>query len=186
MREFDDSPPALAGSLLIAHPNLLDPNFRRTVLLIAANDSDEGSFGFVLNRPTGKTVRDFIDADELGPLSDLPVYIGGPVGVEQLTFASIAWTGAEEGIECDPNLSIEDAREMAIVRAGELRAFIGYAGWGKGQLEAELAQKAWMLQRAEEQFLAAHEAEEMWRASLRKIGPWFRLLAAAPDDPSRN
>lgn len=186
MHEFDGTPPVLAGSLLIAHPNLLDPNFRRTVLLIAANDPDEGSFGFVLNRPSGKSVRDFLDAEETGTLADLPVYLGGPVGVEQLTFASISYHRAEGRIECDLNLSLEDARELAIVRPDELRAFVGYAGWSKDQLEAELAQKAWILQRAEENFLTANDAEEMWRASLRKIGPWFRLMAAAPDDPSRN
>ena len=79
MREFGRSSLSLAGSLLIAHPNLLDPNFRRTVLFISANDPQEGSFGLVLNRPAEKTVADLLPDRDLGVLGKVPVFIGGPI-----------------------------------------------------------------------------------------------------------
>ena len=91
MRESGKSSLGLAGSILIAHPSLLDPNFRRTILFITASDSGEGSFGFVINRPTGKTVEDFLPDEGLGALEKVPVFVGGPVAQDQLTFASFEW-----------------------------------------------------------------------------------------------
>jgi len=91
VRESGKSSLGLAGSLLIAHPNLLDPNFRRSILFISANDPEEGSFGFVINRPTGKMVEDFLPDREQGALERVPVFIGGPVAQDQLTFALFAW-----------------------------------------------------------------------------------------------
>ena len=88
MRESGGSPLSVAGSLLVASPNLLDPNFRRSVVYIANNDADAGSFGMVINRKTGKTVGELLPEKELGLLGKTPVFVGGPVGRDQLTFAS--------------------------------------------------------------------------------------------------
>jgi len=183
VREFPKSL-GLAGSLLIAHPNLLDPNFRRTVLYISANDPQDGSFGFVINRTTEKTVADFLPEQDLGVLGETPVFIGGPVSGDQLTFASFTWEDDE--IECRTHLAIDEAREIAVADFSAVRAFIGYAGWSKGQLEAELAQKAWLVQKPDRDLLDLEKCKEMWPTIMREHGPWFRLLAAAPDDPSKN
>ena len=75
VREFNQSSLGLSGSLLIAHPNLLDPNFRRTVLYIALHDASDGSFGLVLNRETDKTVGDLVDEPGLGLLGKIPVFL---------------------------------------------------------------------------------------------------------------
>ena len=183
MREFPKSL-GLAGSLLIAHPNLLDPNFRRTVLYLSASDPKEGSFGFVLNRPSEKTVGDFLPEQDLGILSDVAVFLGGPVSADQLTFASFTWH--DEAVECRTHLVIEEAREMADADFSTVRAFVGYAGWSQGQLEAELAQKAWLTQKPDLDLLDPEKCAAMWTTIMREQGPWFRLLAAAPDDPSKN
>jgi putative transcriptional regulator len=186
MREFGRSSLSLAGSLLIAHPNLLDPNFRRTVLFISANDPQEGSFGLVLNRPAEKTVADLLPDKDLGVLGKVPVFIGGPVSRDQLTFASFRWRVAEGDIECKTHLSVDEATELADEKFDAVRAFVGYSGWSKGQLEAELAQKAWLVQKPARDFLHAVNLADLWRQVMRSLGPLFRLLADAPDDPSRN
>ncbi len=186
MREFGQSSLGLTGSLLIAHPNLLDPNFRRTVLYISANDPEEGSFGFVLNRHTQKTVADFLPDKGAGPLGKVPVFIGGPVGGDQLTFASFHWRVEDQTVTCRPRLVLDEAREIASGNFAEVRAFVGYAGWSKGQLEAELAQKAWVVQRPDRDILDVENCKEIWPSIMRNFGPWFRLLASAPDDPSLN
>ena len=81
MRNLGDGIPlSLAGSLLVAHPNMLDPNFRRAVLFISAHEPDEGALGVILNRPLDKQVADLVAETPPENLADVPVFIGGPVG----------------------------------------------------------------------------------------------------------
>lgn len=182
MREFPSL--GLAGSLLIAHPNLFDPNFRRTVLIISANDFQEGSFGLIVNRSAEKTVSDFLPAKELGILAQVPVFLGGPVGQDQLTFAAFEWE--DDSLQVRTHLMIEEARALAEDDPSSVRAFVGYAGWSKGQLEGELAQKAWLVQKPDRDVLDLEKCKALWRTIMREQGPWFHLLASAPEDPSRN
>ena len=186
MREFSESTPGLAGSFLVAHPSLLDPNFRRSVLFMTANDPEEGSHGLIINRPTGKTVADLVTAGEIGPLSHLPVFVGGPVGGDHLTFASFHRDIVTGRIECNANLGIEEASDHASDKLTSVRAFIGYSGWSKQQLETELAQKAWIVRKPDMDSLDIEQCKDLWPSIMRELGPWFRLLASAPDDPSRN
>lgn len=190
MRDFELGPnpaPTLAGSLLISHPGLLDPNFRRTVIFISAHDPQEGCFGIVLNRPSGQTVADLLpDRDELGPLARVPVLLGGPVSSDQLIFAAFEWRGEKRRLECRHHIDLEEAQSLLESGDAEVRAFVGYAGWGKGQLEGELAQKAWLVTKPEEDLLALHRAPRLWKDLLGGFGPWFRLVADAPEDVSGN
>ena len=129
MRDFPSSL-GLSGSLLIAHPNLLDPNFRRSVLIISTSDPHEGSFGLVLNRTTEKTVGELLPEHELGELGDLPVFIGGPVARDQLTFAAFRWE--PDGLRVRTHLLLDEARELVEEGGGSVRAsLMGYAGWSQ-------------------------------------------------------
>lgn len=186
MREPGDSPLSVAGSFLVASPSLLDPNFRRSVVFIATNDADEGSFGLIVNRAAGKTVEDILPDKKLGVLGKTPVFLGGPVGRDQLTFASFRWKAGEKKIECRPHLMLDEARELAQKDFDSVRAFIGYAGWGQGQLETELAQNAWFVSKPSSSFLHPEKSDKMWRKIVGGLGPMYRLLAEAPDDPSLN
>ena len=186
MRDSGKSSLGLTGSLLIAHPNLLDPNFRRTILYLLTSDSEEGSFGFVINRPTGKNVEDFLPDAELGGLESIPVFVGGPVAQDQLTFALFLWDEKKQSVICRSHLVIDEARELARSNTKLVRAFIGYSGWNKGQLEAELDEKAWLVQKPDPDILDLEKCQVMWQTIMREQGAWFRLLAGAPDDPSQN
>jgi len=186
VREFQSSSLGLAGSLLIAHPNLLDPNFRRTILYIAANDPEEGSFGLILNREANKRVAELVDEPGLGPLAQVPVFYGGPVGVDQLSFAAFTWRTESQIVECRANLDLDEARHLALEPDVVLRGFVGYAGWSAGQLESELEQKAWVVQKPDRDLLDAESCKQLWFSIMQDYGPWFRLLASAPDDPSLN
>src|SRR3954468_8515616 len=81
----------LTGSLLIAHPNMLDPNFRRSVLFISSHDPAEGAMGVILNRPLDKQVADLVGDAPAEGLADVPVFLGGRVGKNQLIFAAFEW-----------------------------------------------------------------------------------------------
>lgn len=186
MREFGHPSLGLGGSLLIAHPNLLDPNFRRTILYLSANDPADGSVGVVLNRETSKKVADFLPDKDLGILGDVPVFIGGPVGQDQLIFASFHWSKESQSVDCKQHLLINEALQIAEEEFSAVRAFVGYAGWSQGQLEAELQQKAWLVQKPDRDLLDLRKCKRMWSDIMRTQGPWLRLLAVAPDDPSLN
>ena len=186
MREFGSSSLSLAGSLLIAHPSLLDPNFCKTVLFLSTNDPEEGSFGLVLNRPSERTVADVLPDQDLGKLGEIPVLIGGPVATDQLVFASFHWNAASSKMECEHHLLLDEAQAALATQKKIVRAFIGYSGWSKGQLEAELAQHAWLVTKPDRATLRIGRAATIWRDTISPFGPWFQLVAEAPDDPSRN
>lgn len=186
MRSFGTPSLGLTGSLLIAHPNLLDPNFKRTVLYLPVHNPADGSFGLILNRPTGRTVEHFLPDQELGRIAGVPVFIGGPVAPDQITFAALSWNAADGVVECQTHIGIEDAWKVLDAEDASLRAFVGYSGWSGGQLESELAQKAWLVQKPDRNILDIGKCSDLWRVMLREQGPWFRLLASAPEDPSMN
>ena len=171
---------------MIAHPSLLDPNFCKTVIFLSTNDAEEGSFGVVLNRPAGRTVADVLPDQNLGQLGQIPVLIGGPVSPDQLIFASFKWHTVGKRMECKHHLVLEEARTALAEERTVVRAFIGYAGWTKGQLESELAQHAWLVMKPDREILHISRTKTIWRETLSAFGPWFRLVAEAPDDPSRN
>ncbi|CAN5467448.1 YqgE/AlgH family protein [soil metagenome] len=182
----EDGTQNLAGLLLIAHPNMLDPNFRRSVLFISSHDPDEGAMGVILNRPLDKQVGDLV-GDEKPPegLADVPVFLGGPMEKNQLMFAAFEWEDAN-GLKLNPNVHFDEAHELVDDDPASIRAFVGYAGWSAGQLEAEMQQKAWISQKPSRDALSPDRLPKLWFEIMRGLGPWYKLLAAAPDDPSLN
>ena len=181
----DESPRSLAGSLLVAHPNMLDPNFRRTVLFISAHDPNDGALGVIINRPLDRQVADIVSEAPPKALADVPVFLGGPVGKNQLLFATFEWEKGE-GLKLNHNVDLEKASESASQKSASICAFVGYAGWGAGQLEAEMKQKAWLLQKPSRSALKLDRLPKLWFDIMQRLGPWYKMLAAAPDDPSLN
>jgi putative transcriptional regulator len=187
VRDFDPtSHVSLAGSLLIAHPGLRDPNFARTVLFISSHDSKDGALGIILNRPSGRSVGDVLPNKPIGALAQVPLLLGGPVQQDQLTFASFHWSPETERMECKHHLLIPEAQEALEEEHTVVRAFIGYAGWGGGQLEEELAHRSWLVGKPWGDLLAGSPGPALWRNVTSTFGPWFKLVAEAPDDPSGN
>jgi putative transcriptional regulator len=183
MRESrPEKPLSLAGSLLVAHPNMLDPNFRRTVLFISAHDPDDGAIGVIINRPLDKNVADLVTEKPPENLADVPVFFGGPVENNQLMLAAFEWQKGE-GLKL--NHQVLSALEP-VPDGPAVRAFLGYAGWSAGQLEAEMKQKAWIVQKPTRAALKSERLSRLWFDIMNKLGPWYRMLAAAPDDPSLN
>lgn len=182
-----ETPLKLAGSLLLAHPGLLDPNFRKSVVLLSAHSEESGAMGVILNRPLHKKLADISGDFAMGELADVPVFCGGPVKDKQLILS--AWeTTEEEGVfKLYFGLDPEKAAELKSSRDQiELRAFLGYSGWTEGQLEGELQQNAWVLAPVDSALIGGGEGVDMWRAIIRRVSPELRLLSEAPDDPERN
>jgi putative transcriptional regulator len=185
MRNIGGAPQSLAGSLLVAHPNMLDPNFRRSVLFISAHHPQEGALGIIINRPLDKQVADLVSDVPPEGLADVPVFLGGPVGKNQLMFAAFEWQEGH-GLKINHNVGVDEANKRIGSDPASIRAFVGYAGWGVGQLEAEMKQKAWLLQKPSPVTLQPERLPQLWFEIMRGLGPWYKMLAAAPDDPSLN
>lgn len=180
-----ESPPNFTGQLLVAHPSMLDPNFRRSVLLISAHDATEGAMGVIINRPLDKPISELIGDSTPEALADVPVFLGGPVQADQLMFAAFDWEGMDS-LRLNAQIDLEKLSHSAPNESGSLRAFVGYAGWTAGQLENELRQNAWVLQKPRREALAPERLPGLWFEIMRSLGPWYKLLSAAPDDPSLN
>jgi putative transcriptional regulator len=164
----------------------MDPNFRRSVVFLASHDK-EGSLGFILNRPTGKTIGELVeDNEELSVLRNVNVYIGGPVANNQLTVCVLEWDPAHHRLAVRHNIPASEAASWIGSPNVTVRAFIGYAGWGEGQLARELTQNSWILQTAGREILDHEYTSDAWRRILRGMGPWHQLMAMMPDDPSLN
>lgn len=178
----------LTGSLLVAMPTLHDPNFRRTILFIARHEAEEGAMGVILNRPEGKRLSDLDDATP-EPIGSVPVFEGGPVERHQLILARM--TVLESGTRFE-SLGRDDSALIASGTEGShsMRAFVGYAGWSAGQLEREIAEKSWLIMPPEPALLetpgSSEEGAAAWRGIMKKLGPWYHLMAGAPDDLSLN
>ena len=187
VRDQEHTPATLAGSFLISHPGLLDPNFHRTVIILPDHSPADGSFGLILNRPTGRVVGDLLGNKPLGHLARVPVLSGGPVGADQLILAAFRWHPQTHMLECRHHIALEEAENLAAKQHHTVRAFTGYAGWSAGQLDAELAQRSWLVRKADdEDVLELSRAPLVWRELTSGFGPWFRMVAEAPDDPSLN
>jgi len=176
---------SLRGSLLIAGPTLLDPNFRRTVVLVAEHN-EEGAIGVILNRPSGMTVADA--APDLEPLvgGEAPIFAGGPVQpTSGVVLAEVAET--EEAIFAGVVLlpGLTELGEAAS-DAQRVRVFAGYAGWGPGQLDDELERDDWILDDARPDDVFSEEPDSLWADALLRKGGQYALVARMPDDPSLN
>lgn len=187
MREPEQTSASLAGSFLIAHPGLLDPNFRRAVIILPDHSPKDGSFGFILNRPTGRVVGDLLADKPLGQLARVPVLNGGPVSPDQLILAAFRWHPRTHTLECRHHIALDEAESLATKQHHTVRAFAGYAGWSGGQIEGELAQSSWLVRKADqEDVLEISRAPMVWRELTSGFGPWFQMVAEGPEDPSLN
>jgi putative transcriptional regulator len=176
-------PSSLAPTLLLSMPQLVDPNFARTVVLLCEH-SAEGAFGLVVNRPSG---TDAFDAVELVPPpsrnSGLPLWVGGPVEPQRgwiLLGAEPEETGALRVVD-GVYLSTSPDLLRQLIETGPRRARVltGYAGWGPGQLDEEIAASAWLTSDVEADLIFETPSDRMWEEAIRRLGADPALLQAS-------
>jgi putative transcriptional regulator len=179
---------SLTGQLLLASPTLSDPNFARSVVLIGVH-SEEGAMGVVLNRPSAVTVGEAVPQLEAALDGGDPVFKGGPVQPESLVLLAEFIDPAPAGLLVLGRIGFPapdaDLDELADATARG-RVFAGYAGWGEGQLDAELDQGDWFVQAAEPDDVFSETPEDLWSRVLTRKGGSYALVARMPMDPSVN
>lgn len=179
---------SLRGHLLVASPSLVDPNFRRTVVLVGEH-SGEGAMGVVLNRPSPVSVEDAVP-----PLADLAsgddlVHIGGPVQPQAIMVLGEFEVPERAGALVLGTVgflpaSVEEHDDLGGL--ARVRVFAGYAGWGAGQLEGEIEEEAWIVAPALADDVFTGDPGGLWSRALRRLGGSFSLLATMPPDPGLN
>ena len=180
---------SLIGSLLVAGPRLIDPNFFRAVVLVCSHDGD-GALGLILNRPTKVSVGDHLPGWVERLSRPEVVFIGGPVQSE--TAVGLGQRGSREPegwSTVDNRVGLVDLTVAPGAIAGDLeslRVFSGYAGWGPGQLEAELETGDWVVAASLPGDGFDEDPEGLWRAVLRREGGRTAIYAEFPLDPSAN
>ena len=183
--------PAEAGSLLVATPALVDPNFAHTVVLLLDHDED-GALGVVLNRPSPVQVGEVLpgwDAVLSGPGV---IFQGGPVATD----SALALAGLAPGDE-DPVgfrrlfdrtgiVDLDAPAEIVGPALTRMRVFAGYAGWSSEQLEAEIDEGSWYVVPAEPGDLFGPQPEGLWARVLRRQPGELAWVSTRPLDPGMN
>ena len=178
------------GKLLISEPFLFDPNFRRSVILLCEH-SDNGSVGFVLNRKLDIKLGDVLEG--VFTILDIPLFLGGPVQNNTLHFVHNidALIGSAEQI--GENIywggDFEILKEILAnntIEPDKIRFFLGYSGWGGGQLEDEIVEKSWIVTGANDEIVFQYDNDEMWKSILKNKGGKYKFLSNSPESPFLN
>jgi putative transcriptional regulator len=187
--EIDKQRAPKKGDLLLSEPFLFDENFSRSVIYLCEHN-EEGSFGFILN----DTLK--LDLHQIArgfPELNATVGYGGPVDKDQLFFLHSYpevpdSTEIAEGIYIggDYNKLLEMLSEGTL-SVGQIRFFIGYTGWGPGQLEQETEDKTWIVTDVPKGFsLIGSSNDSLWKEMLSKLGGKYRFMSEYPVNPSNN
>lgn len=181
---------AAAGRLLVSEPFMMDPNFKRSVILLTEY-SAEGAMGFILNH-----LSEYLLGDVLPELSyaEIPVFIGGPVAANTLHFVHCCPDKIPNGIEIGEGLywggDFEMVKELISnykLTEQEIKFFIGYSGWVPGQLEDEIKENSWIVaNKVNPGTIFHHNEENLWREVVIDLGPRYAHIANFPENPSLN
>lgn len=187
---------SLVGLLLVATPQLSDPNFTRTVILLVQHH-DEGAVGVVLNRPSEVAVEQVLPNWALLASGPSVLFKGGPVAPDgalclarlESSTDPMGWQRLPAGLPGMESLGVVDLQAPPVMLGSHvdgLRVFAGYSGWGAGQLEKEIEDGAWYLLPAEAHDPFSDAPQNLWGQVLRRQGGQLAMLATLPKDPSLN
>lgn len=177
-------------SLLVSEPFMLDPNFNRSVVLLAEHN-DQGSMGWVLNQPSNLVLSDVMD-DIYD--ADFRLFIGGPVGQDSIQFVHKCYDKLNSGIDLGDGVywggnfeSLKLLIERDEIQPNEIKFFLGYSGWTAGQLDQELRENTWMVSNTyHPDIIFVDDEENLWKEAVVNLGPKYAHVAQFPKNPMWN
>ena len=191
MFEYDQNiPEPESGDFLISEPFLNDPNFERTVILLCEH-SDEGTFGLILNKVSDLKLDDVLEEE-----ITFPIYLnlGGPVEQNTLHFIHRLENQIEGSIKLDEGLywsgdfeQIKFLLNSNLIKEEDIQFYLGYAGWGAGQLRKELDKQSWFVRKgATAKEIFDMESDILWKSILKEMGGKYKVFSNYPVDPRLN
>jgi len=187
---FENNDQLKPGSILISEPFLDDNFFSRSVVYLCNHD-EEGSFGFILNKYVENDLSEFIDDF---PFSETRISVGGPVDTSNLFYIHSfgdAISGSvpmAEGLHIGGDFNnVKELLSADTENVKKIRFFVGYSGWSKDQLIAELKEKSWIvLNSVSSDHILDTSNENVWRDSMKQLGGKFKIMSQFPKNPSDN
>ncbi len=177
------------GTVLLASPFMDDPNFTRATILICSHNN-QGSMGFVFNKPLVFSVNDVLDSF---PSLSVKLFKGGPVENNTLHFLHNAGDILDDSIPISPGIfwsgdfkKLKFLIKNELITPKDIRFFAGYTGWDKGQLEEELHDNAWIITNMDSNYLFNVSSGTVWNKMMKAKGRHFPPLADIPPDFSWN
>ena len=178
-----------SGKVLLAEPFMLDPNFKRSAVLVCEHN-EEGSFGLILNKPVDMFLHEMIKGF---PEFNARVYLGGPVKTDNLYFIHTQGNLIENSMEILDGLywggEIEHVKELIMIgklQPNQIKFYVGYAGWVTNQLEGELERNSWLVANIRPSQVMASNTQKLWDKSLSKLGGDYSYWINFPSDPNLN
>lgn len=176
----DNTEEIRAGRLLIAEPFMGDPYFSRSVILLC-DHNEEGSLGFILNKPLEVILGDLMEETLPG---NLPVYYGGPVQTDTLHFLHNVGNLLEDSKEVAPGVfwggSFEKLKFLIaqqMILADNIRFYVGYSGWSEGQLLDEMKYGSWVLGDLHPNYVFKESPDKLWQQVMRNKGGTYGVIA---------
>ncbi|NJC24880.1 YqgE/AlgH family protein [Neolewinella antarctica] len=177
------------GSVLLAEPFMLDPNFKRTTVLLV-DHSAEGSVGFIMNRKMEISVDELIDDF---PEFEAPVYFGGPVGADTVHYLHCRGDLLSGSDEVVKNVfwggdfrQLKTLINNKLIKPSDIRFFVGYSGWSDRQLEEELELGSWVPAKMDANYLFSSEPDSLWKQVMENKGSNFAVIADMEEGASYN
>lgn len=187
---FKNKIPPRKGRILISDPFLGDDYFERSVVYLCEHNQ-EGSFGFVLNNLVEINLNDLNDQF---PAITAKISTGGPVETESMFFIHTLGDQLNESLEISHGIFVGgDFEQLYLkieekhIQENEIRFFLGYSGWSKGQLESEIKENAWVVSEIDDckEIMQIHETDT-WKYFMSKLGSKYQFMTNFPIDPNEN
>lgn len=179
-----------SGKILLAEPFMLDPNFKRSAVLLCDHSKEEGSVGFILNKPLQTKIDELIDEF---PEFDSEVFFGGPVQMDTVHYLHNVGDLLEESIEVSRGVywggdfeKLKFLVAQELIKPHQIRFFVGYSGWSEGQLDDEMNYGSWVLANMDANYVFKSEPESLWQSIMENKGNTYSVIAQMPDDISWN
>ena len=178
------------GALLIAEPSIIgDASFNRSVVLLAEHN-DEGSVGFILNKPLKHRLKDFVPEVN----SNLRVYNGGPVEQDNLYFIHRVPELIPDSIEISNGIywggdftTIIDMLNNNVLKKDQIQFFLGYSGWSEHQLDDELKVNSWVvIHNDQKSDIIGMDSKDIWKKQMMQLGGEYMIWSNAPENPNFN
>ncbi len=178
------------GVVLLAEPFMMDPNFKRAVILLTEHTSKEGAVGFILNKPIKVKINELIDDF---PEIESQVYFGGPVAPETLHYIHDVGDILDDSVKISRGVywggdfeKLKFLIDSKLVQSHNIRFFLGYSGWSPGQLMDEMEYGSWIASHMDTNYAFKTKYNEMWSQVMRHKGGSFAVISEMPDSAFLN
>lgn len=178
------------GKILLAEPFMLDPNFKRSAILLCDHEEKGGSVGFIMNKPLGTNIDELI---EDFPKFKGEVHFGGPVQTDTIHYIHSLGDLLEDSVEVCQGVywggdfdKLKFLITSELVQPHQIRFFLGYSGWSDGQLHSEMNYGSWVLADMDINYLFRFKPAKLWEAIMHNKGNTFTIIAKIPEEMSWN